>query len=76
MLTVLIILQTIPIADWIKRAHTCVKEEQKLMDSYNKVSIFMGTLSCSSVIYTQCVLNKLSHPIYWTSPFAIYGMSG
>ena len=25
---------------------------------------------------THCILNKFSHPMYWTSPFAIFGVSG
>ena len=25
--------------EWIRRAHLCVKEERKLMDSYNKVIV-------------------------------------
>ena len=27
-----------------------------------------------SLLLTHCILNKLSHPIYWTSPFSLFNL--
>ena len=40
------------------------------------VSLLVWSLTIQSTLLTHCILNRLSHTIYWKSPLSILGTSG
>ena len=41
-----------------------------------RVSILLDRIFHQMICLTHCILNRISHTIYWKSPISILGMSG